>query len=959
MLRNGRAIVPVLATLAMSLVVSCASQTESGTANNSAPRGASEARGSVSEPVVLTGATLLTDGEAPRLLLSGNGPLSTTIFPRGDGAQVIVDLPNTVASPGLEPPRGSGSLLTQVAMKSFVELGKPHVQFEMTSRSPLDAEMGTVPGSSATAVTFTRRQRKAAETELAAAPAAVAEPPSSALSEPSPIRVETLQTASIDASPATRDASSISEPRPEPVSTAGNSGPIGFVSHAVQGRPATQLSGLSSKKSNGVVVIRLEGDGSFGYEAFSLANPPRYVVDLASVRNSAKKRQVDLAAGPVSRVRFSQFKTDPQPVTRVVFDLAEGEVPTLTSTPGGLSLAFRTSHASSSTTMAARAPSSATPVKDEPSATARPSRDSESASSSTLATANRTPASGSYEKHESEDAHEAVVRENASSNRVSSSTASVTVAETRPVAPAVETAPAAPIEPTVSAPPQSASVTATASAINRPVERAVSVERAPMAVASPQIVATSTTTEVRLPAPSNTLPAPRAAKKRKGPNAEDRALVEAAEALLVQQDAGSSKAKDLINPYESKTIGGGDKPYTGEPITLNLKDADIKDTLQKFSELTGLNIVLDPDVRGTVTVSLTDIPWDQALELILKINNLGYVLEGSVMRISSTSKLSQEETNRVALIKAQEANRPVKTVIQKLSYSKADDTAITARKIMSVRGDIFIDERSNTLIIKELPDYLPTVLDLIRNLDVPTPQVMIEARVVEATRAFLKQLGVDWGVNARADASHGNTTGLVFPNSADLGGAVSLPSGNQLLKLSLANVLDTVRLDFALSAAESRGLLKIVSTPKVQTQTNQLASIQSGFQIPVQTTVNNTTSVLYIDATLRLDVTPQITAEGTIIMDVKVQKREPAVALNIAIGNNIPLITRDAKTRLMVRDGGTAVIGGIFKFTTNDQRSMVPGLWKIPLLGNLFRNRTEREDTDELMIFITPRIMKY
>ena len=952
MLRNGRAIVPVLATLAMSLVVSCASQTESGTASNSAPRGATEARGSVTEPVLLTGATLLADGEAPRLLLSGNGPLATTIYPRGDGSQVIVDLPNTVASPGLEPPRGSGNLLTQVSMKSFVELGKPHVQFELSSRTPLDAEMGTVPGSSATAVTFTKRARKAGDSEIASTAPIGVEPPSSALvNEPSPMRVETptarTETTATTASNSTASnssalndgvASTTSEPRPEPVTavsgSAGISAPIGLVSHVAEGRPATRLSGLSTRNSDGGVVIRLEGDGSFGYEAFSLTNPPRYVVDLTSVRNSAKKRQVDLASGPVSRVRFSQFRNDPQPVTRVVFDLAGGEVPTLTSIPGGLSLAFRAPLVGSAATtpMAkAIAPTPGTPAS----------------------AVNRTPSSGSYEKHESDDSHERVIRETSGSATASSaSVPSVSVAEVAEVRPVEQSVP------TVSSPPARTHVAVPAPAASRAASNEASVAPPPpLVIASPQIVAT--TSEVRLPVPANTLPPARAPKKKKGPNAEDRALVEAAEALLIQQDPGSSKARDLINPYESKTIGGGDKPYTGEPITLNLKDADIKDTLQKFSELTGLNIVLDPDVRGTVTVSLTDIPWDQALELILKINNLGYVLEGSVMRISSTAKLSQEETNRVALIKAQEANRPVKTVIQKLSYSKADDTAITARKIMSVRGDIFVDERSNTLIIKELPDYLPTVLDLIRNLDIPTPQVMIEARVVEATRAFLKQLGVDWGFNARADQGHGNTTGLVFPNSADLGGTVSLPSGNQLLKLSLANVLDTVRLDFALSAAESRGLAKIVSTPKVQTQTNQLASIQSGIQIPVQTTVNNTTSVLYIDATLRLDVTPQITAEGTIIMDVKVQKREPAVALNISIGNNIPLITRDAKTRLMVRDGGTAVIGGIFKFTTNDQRSMIPGLWKIPLLGNLFRSRTEREDTDELMIFITPRIMKY
>ena len=152
--------------------------------------------------------------------------------------------------------------------------------------------------------------------------------------------------------------------------------------------------------------------------------------------------------------------------------------------------------------------------------------------------------------------------------------------------------------------------------------------------------------------------------------------------------------------------------------------------------------------------------------------------------------------------------------------------------------------------------------------------------------------------------------------------------------------------------------MKIVSSPKILTQTNQAASVQSGFQIPVQTTVNNTTTVLYIDATLRLDVTPQITAEGTVILDIKIQRREPAPGTNITGGQNVPLITRDATTRLMVRDGGTGMIAGIFKLTANDGQSMIPGLWKIPLLGGLFRNKTTTEETDELMIFITPRVMK-
>jgi type IV pilus assembly protein PilQ len=329
------------------------------------------------------------------------------------------------------------------------------------------------------------------------------------------------------------------------------------------------------------------------------------------------------------------------------------------------------------------------------------------------------------------------------------------------------------------------------------------------------------------------------------------------------------------------------------------------------------------------------------------------------MRIASSQKLLAEEQARLAFTAAQDKNRPLRTVLQKISYGNVNEMAATARKVMSVRGDIFVDTRSNTLVIKELPDYLPTVLDLIKNLDIASPQVMIEARIIEANRTFSNSIGVVWSFNAVAGAATGNTTGLVFPNSGTAAGNVSLPSGApQVLQLSLANVLNTFQLDASIHAAESRGLVKVVSTPKIQTQTGEAASIQSGFQIPVQTTVNNTTSVLYINATLRLDVTPQITNEGTVIMDVTVQKREPAVGINIAGGQNIPLTTRDAKTRLMVRDGGTAVIGGIFKITSNDGQNMIPGLWKIPIIGNLFRSRDQTESTDELMIFITPRIIR-
>jgi len=291
-------------------------------------------------------------------------------------------------------------------------------------------------------------------------------------------------------------------------------------------------------------------------------------------------------------------------------------------------------------------------------------------------------------------------------------------------------------------------------------------------------------------------------------------------------------------------------------------------------------------------------------------------------------------------------------------YARASEITPTLKSIMSRRGDIVVDVRTNTLIIREIPTFLPAVLQLIDNLDTATPQVMIEARIVETTKSLGRSLGINWGFNGVADVAHGNTTNLVFPNNIDGSFRVGLGSGPVVGAIRLGNILDTFNLDISLTAAENQGLLKIISSPKLAALTNTAALIQSGVQIPVQTTVNNTTTVIYVDATLKLEVTPQITAEGTILLQVNVQKREPAVALNLALGNNVPLTIREYRGQVLVRDGGTTVIGGIFQINDQDQNNMIPGLWKIPILGNLFRNKTRTEKHDELLIFITPRILR-
>jgi type IV pilus assembly protein PilQ len=451
-------------------------------------------------------------------------------------------------------------------------------------------------------------------------------------------------------------------------------------------------------------------------------------------------------------------------------------------------------------------------------------------------------------------------------------------------------------------------------------------------------------------------PAPKApASGKPAPNRGD-ALFEAAAAQL-DQDQNNPQAGGGAS-YRSRTISEAQGQFTGEPISLDLKDADIKDVFRTISQLTGLNIVIDPEVRGTVTVQLEDVPWDQALDLILKQNSLGYVLENNIMRIATTSKLQAEEGDRARLAEARQAAEPTRTVIKKLSYAKAAEIVPTLQSVMSKRGAIVVDARTNTLIIREIPTYLPAVLQLIDNLDTATPQVVIESRIVETTKSLGRSLGINWQVRGKADNEHGNTTNLIFPNTVAGGLNVGLGNGPTVASLVLGNILNTFNLDVALTAAENQGLLKIISSPKVTSLTNTPALIQSGVQIPVQTTVNNTTTVIYVDATLKLDVTPQITAEGTILLTVNVMKREPAVALNLALGQNVPLTIREYRGQVLVKDGGTTVIGGIFQINDQDQYNMIPGLWKIPVIGNLFKNTTRTEKHDELLIFITPRILR-
>ena len=421
-----------------------------------------------------------------------------------------------------------------------------------------------------------------------------------------------------------------------------------------------------------------------------------------------------------------------------------------------------------------------------------------------------------------------------------------------------------------------------------------------------------------------------------------------------------------------RTISGGEPKYSGEPYDFNFKGADLENVLLFFAKISGLSIVIDPGVSGTITARMYQIPWDQALKHFLKINELTMLLEGNLLRIGRIDRIASEARASQGLKKSRQMEVELETFTETLSFSKVNAVAAILQKRLSERGEILQDTRTNTMIISEVPENIPLIKKIIDVLDVANPQVSIEARIVETDASYTKSLGIQWGYNFTADAMYGNQTSLRFPNSISIDGsvmkpttglsagplggyAVNLPAGgaNTGTLFSLANVANTFRLDVALSAMEAKGKGRIISSPKTTTQNNSASRLMQGHQVPIQTIQNNTVNVRYIPAALELNVTPQITAGGDIICNIQIRNNSADWA-NYRENVGVPIITQSLDTTVRVNDGGTIVIGGLYRVEDSKSRQMTPFLSKIPLLGNLFRSTSTQGAQEETLIFITP-----
>ena len=579
------------------------------------------------------------------------------------------------------------------------------------------------------------------------------------------------------------------------------------MSDQVQGRALTGVDTSDADRNR--VLLLMDGPASFS--TFELANPPRLVVDFKGLTNEVLASRIPMGSSFVKQVRVSQFKEDPDPVVRAVFDLNKAASFDLEPSVAGLNITFR-----------------------------------------------RPDLTGVMDTE----------------------IAAVPVTE--------------------------------------PVTELVTM-------ASPESAADETDS-----------------------------LATSDYAFFSEADKNDSLVRSGIKPaagltFESKTLSDRQPVYTGRRISLELVDADLKQVFRLFHEISGLNFILDPSVGGKVTVVLDNVPWDQSLDIILRNNGLDKVFENNVVRIASTAKLAQEAQQRRTLKDAARLEVDPVTVSRVLSYAKAEDMDAILRRVLSARGKSFYDQRTNTIVMTDIPEKIDELNNLLDDLDTQTPQVMIEARIVETSREFTRDLGIDWGFLANDQRGAGNS----FQAEYDL----NLPRVADANRLGLFFGdlgPNGFAIDIALDALEVEGRGRVLSAPKIMAQNNTTAIIEQGSQIPVVNTTATEINVEFISASLKLEVTPQITAEGTIIMDIKVENNSPD--FNNRVGTTPAINTQRASTRVLVEDGGTTVIGGVFFLNEGESETGVPGLRKIPGLGWLFKNKNITKENKELLIFITPKI---
>ncbi|HEV8245275.1 MAG TPA: type IV pilus secretin PilQ, partial [Polyangiaceae bacterium] len=454
-------------------------------------------------------------------------------------------------------------------------------------------------------------------------------------------------------------------------------------------------------------------------------------------------------------------------------------------------------------------------------------------------------------------------------------------------------------------------------------------------------------------------------------------------------DAATGSRESTTEPDQADgflpTLAAQQRRFTGRRLDLDLKDADIHNVLRLLADVGQVNIITADDVQGTVSIRMRNVPWDQALDVVLQSKGLGMVRQGNMIRVAPLAQLEKEREMQLARRQQEVKLAPLETRLIPVSYASAADVQDRVRPMLSERGSIAVDERTNTLIVRDIVGNLNQVEELTRTLDTQTPQVLVEARIVEATSRYIRDVGIQWGGDSTFSAATGNPTGLAFPNSVGIVGgasdgntptaglspfsnsvpnpnfAVNLPAAvgtgsGGAIGLTFGSIDNTLNLAVRLSAAEATGMLRILSSPRILTLDNHEARISQGTLIPFSQVSAQGVQTTFQEAKLQLLVRPHVTADGSVSMHVKINRDEPDFNQTSARGDPT-ILKREAETELLIMDGHTAVIGGIYTRNTGRNLDQVPFFGDIPLLGLLFQRRRASDTRGELVIFLTPRIV--
>lgn len=698
---------------------------------------------------------------------------------------------------------------------------------------------------------------------------------------------------------------------------------------------------ISVAKDGQIPEVLVLGSGALSYQELRLSNPPRLVLDFNNERMSAPKK-ISSEVQPIRDVRAAQFSPE---VARIVIDLSKDSSYSVKHVEGGVAVQFTSSPAADAGAQSASSPSA--PVASDSTPETQPS----------------------------------AAASQPSSNSTEASAANQSQTAAQPSVPPATTGNAADTQSSANFPNTTAPPSASAGQ-NPPKPAGFSstvLEQSPTQASKP--AATPDAPAATPGAPAAAQP-PQQSNETQAKPPEDESTQAAAPVQTASAAMPASAAPTAVSVISQDQTSAR---YSGSPISVNLKAVDLQDFFRLIHEISGLNVVVDPSVKGTLTLVLDNVPWDQALDIVLKNNDLDKELDGNVLRIATKETMKKEADEARDLAKAQVEAADVVTTTRVLNYAKAGDLVDTIKKFLSPRGDVLADPRTNTLVISDIPTVLPVVDNLLRELDKRTQQVEIEARVVAANRSFSRELGSQFAFSGSANGGKnlfggvgsvgtspisrfvpplpappviiGNTapttstpTPVQMPLVTNLGAAV--PTSGISYAFSSANFA----LDYIISAAESKGVGKLLSAPKEVTQNNELATIKQGTKIPIQTVINNTISVQFVDAVLELQVTPQITNEGTIFLNIHVENTQ--IDPSIPRIQGIPALDTQAQdTRVLVNDGQTVMIGGII--VSNQQTSIdeVPFVGSIPIVGQLFRHTTISTTSQELLFFITPRIL--